>query len=285
MTSKYNQTGKLVLTLLVVMLLAACQKMQRPELGDFPEDPANPGGVLDFYVAFDGTSADPLKNAVDSIKANFPSSNPLNFEAGISGLSMKGESQKFIKYAKPNDWAAKSQSFSISFWYKRDGQTKNNAGTNGPEYPISFKSSNGHWSGANMFLLFEGNNTACAIKLMVVDKNMSDTWLTWEGGNSIAGLLNNSWHHVVLVYNAATSGLTLYIDGVANANVRTWGTHGPINIDNSAISEVRLGCGPGTNYGTDDWLSSSWKGNLDQFRMYSKALSSAEVTELYNSKQ
>lgn len=262
----------------------SCQKMDKPAFGDYLTDSNPPGGPLNFYVAFDGSTADPLRNAVDSIRASFPSDNPLTSVAGISGKAVKGESKKFVKYAKPNDWAIKSESFTVAVWIKRDGQTKNNLGTNGPEYPFSFKSSNGHWSGSNMFLLLEGNNTACAVKLVVVDKNMGDNWFTWEGGFQVAGLLDNAWHHIAFTYDAGTSTMKFYKDGVQNANLRTWGTHGKINIDNSKISELRIGSGPQNNINTDDWLSSTWKGDLDQFRMYSTALTAAQVAALYASK-
>lgn len=277
-------TKTITLLLCLSVLMLSCQKMDKPELGNYLVDNNPPGGPLKFYVAFDGTTANPLMNGVDSIRATFPSDNPLASVAGISGKGVQGANKKFVKYPKPNDWAIQAKGFTIAFWYKRDGQTKNNFGTNGPEYPFSFKSSNGHWSGANMMLLIEGNNTAAAIKLVAVDKNMADNWLTWEGGMSIAGLLDNAWHHIVLSYDATTSGLTLYKDGVANPNVRTWGGHGNINIDDSKISELRIGAGPGTNYDTDDWLSSTWKGQLDQFRMYSVPLSAAEVLTLYQKK-
>ena len=58
------------------------------------------------------------------------------------------------------------------------------------------------------------------------------------------GLLDNQWRHLCIVHSAEASSMTLYIDGVANPNIRTWGTHGPINIDNSKISELRIGGGP-----------------------------------------
>jgi hypothetical protein len=110
--------------------------------------------------------------------------------------------------------------------------------------------------------------------------------MTWEGGGSIAGILDNKWHHMVLTYNAATSGCTLYIDGVANPSIKTWGTHGNVNLDGSKISEVRIGGGPQNNWGSDDWLSSTWKGGgIDQFRLYNVGLSAAEVQSLYNGKQ
>jgi len=270
--------------ILGTVLIFSCQKLDKPALGDYPQDSNPPGGPLKFYVAFDGSTTNPLMNAVDSIRATFPNDNPLGSEAGVSGLAMKGENKKFIKYSKPNDWATLAQSFTISFWEKHDGQTKNNAGTNGPEYAVSFKSTNGHWSGASLLVFLEGNNTACAVKTMFVDKNNADNWMTWEGGNSMPGLMDNNWHHIVLTYDASISTMKLYVDGAANANLRTWGTHGALNMSNANISEVRIGNGPGTSYSSDDWLSSSWKGLLDQFRMYNSVLTAAEVQALYTGK-
>jgi Concanavalin A-like lectin/glucanases superfamily len=282
---RINQFLKITTLLFIFgIVMLGCQKMDRPGFGNYAKDSNPPGGPLKFYVAFDGATTNASMNAVDSIKASFPSDNPLASVAGISGKAMQGESKKFVKYAKPNDWASTAKSFTISFWIKKNGQTQNNKGTNGPEYAMSFKSNNGHWSGANLFVLLEGNNAGCAVKLMAVDKKMADNWLTWEGGNSIPGILDNTWHHVALVYNASASSLTLYKDGVANPNVRTWAAHGDINFDNAAIDELRVGCGPGTSYDSDDWLSSSLKGALDQFRLYSTALTGTEVSALFSGK-
>ncbi len=268
----------------LALAATSCQKMDRPGVGDYTRDPDNPGGTLNFYAAFDGSSADPAVNAVDSIKANFPSSNPLASVAGVSGKAVQGENKKFIKYGKPNDWAIKAKSFSTSFWFKGNGQTKNNNGTNGPEYIFSLPSSAGHWSGAAMMVFLEGSNAACAVKVMVADKTNADNWFTWEGGNTIAGLLDNNWHHIALVYSAANSTMTLYKDGAANSVTRPWGTHGDINLDNSKITEFRVGSGPQNNINSDDWLSSTFKGSIDQLRLYSTAISAAEVANLYNRK-
>ena len=276
-----NVTALLVLAMLAI----GCQKMDRPALADYPVDANPPGGPLNFYAAFDGTSADPLMNAVDSIRANFASANDFTVIDGIRGKAVQGVNKKNIKYGKPNDWAVQAKSFTFSFWYKRDGQTKNNTGTNGPEYIASFKSSNGHWSGSNLLLFLEGNNTGCAVKVMIADKNVSDSWFTWEGGGVIPGMLDNKWHHIGITYDATSSSMTLYLDGVANPNKKTWTGHGNININNDAIVEMRIGAGPQNNIDSDDWLSSSFKGGIDQFRMYSKALTAAEVQSLFANKQ
>jgi hypothetical protein len=268
------------------VIIASCQKMDQPVMGDYAKDANPPGGPLAFYVAFDGATTNPLMNAVDSIRAAFASENTLTSIDGVKGKAIQGAKNKYVKYAKPNDWAKNATSFTIAFWFKKDGQTLNNKGGNGPEYIMSFPSSNGHWSGANMFVMLEGDNAACAVKVMIADKNMADNWFTWENAEQkIPGILDNKWHHVAMVYSASTSGFTLYIDGVANPNVKTWGTHGNINIDESKISEMRVGRGPANGTDTDDWLASSWRGGIDQLRMYTTPLNAAEVSSLYTNKK
>src|ERR1700754_2362705 len=91
-------------SLAACVLMFGCQKKDRPGLGDYPKDNNPPGGPLNFYLAFNGTTSNAAMNAVDSIRANFPASNPLTSTDGISGKAVKGEAKKYIKFAKPNDW-------------------------------------------------------------------------------------------------------------------------------------------------------------------------------------
>lgn len=279
-----NNLKTILSVALVAFVAISCQKMDKPELGNYPVDANPPNGPLKFYAAFDGTTTNPLMNAVDSIKANFPSDNPFTTIDGIRGKGIQGVNQKFVKYPSFNAWAS-SSSFTISVWYKKDGQTKNNNGGNGPEYILSMKAVNNfHWSNAVGFVFLEGNNTACAVKTMFVS-NTGDAWFTWEGGQSIAGLCDNNWHHLVLTYDQTTSQVKLFIDGVQNPNVKTWGGHGPLNLATSKISEFRVGAGPSTNYASDDWLACTFKGGLDQLRMYSTVLTQAEIQALFTAKQ
>lgn len=285
---KKNNFKILSLLAVGVVMATSCQKMDKPSLGDYPKDTNPPGGALKFYAAFDGTTTNTLKNAVDSIRANYPSDNPLASIDGVSGKAVMGESGKFVKYIKPNDWAATAESFTAACWFKRDGQTKNNGGTNGPEYLMSFRATNNYnWSNGNFLFFLEGNNTACAVKFYIVAKN-GDAWLTWEGGQSIAGMLDNQWHHIAAVYNSANSQMTLYIDGVANPNIKTWGTHGALNMDDAKIADFRIGRGPRNDNdgdGPSGWLQSSFKGGIDQVRLYGTALTQAEVSTLFTARK
>lgn len=280
-----KMTFKTILAaLLAVITISSCQKMKKPELGTYLTDANPPNGPLKFYAAFDGTTTNPLMNAVDSIKANFPSDNPFTTIDGVRGKGIQGVNQKFIKYPSFNAWAS-SSSISISVWFKQNGQTKNNNGTNGPSYILSMKAQNGfHWSNAVGFLFLEGNNTACAVKSMFVS-TVGDNWFTWEGGQSIAGLCDDKWHHLVETYDETTGDVKLYIDGVQNPNVRNWGGHGALRLATSKISEFRVGAGPSTSYASDDWLACTFKGGLDQIRLYSKVLTLSEIQALFAGKQ
>ena len=96
------------------LVLNSCQDLDRPELGDYPKDANQPGGSLKFYTAFDGTTSNTIKNAVDSVRANFPSNNPLVSIDGIKGKAVKGKKYDYVKYSSANDFVQNASSFTIS---------------------------------------------------------------------------------------------------------------------------------------------------------------------------
>src|SRR6266487_4083504 len=111
-----NKIAKYALFIIVIVLATmGCKKLDRPALGDYPKDANPPGGPLKFYVAFDGTTSNPLMNAVDSIRANFPSSNPLASVDGVKGKGVKGDGKKAINYPSANDFKNVT-SCTISMW-------------------------------------------------------------------------------------------------------------------------------------------------------------------------
>ncbi|SDF70417.1 LamG domain-containing protein [Epilithonimonas hungarica] len=239
-----------------------------------------------FFVPFDYPSSDPLKVVSDLLQNTPATSNPLSLTSGISGNGIQGANLKYITYSKPNDWVATAKSFTVSFWFKLNGQTKNNNGGNGPEHVFSIPTTTDHWSGGQGMLLMETNATGTQIKFPIVDKTKSDKWFNWEGADAIPGIADNNWKHCALVYDANTSKMTLYINGVANAKQQSWDNHGDINMDATTAKEFRIGAGPKevNNDTADDWLRSSWKGGLDQFRLFNTALSATDIKNIFDSK-
>ncbi|HTH56179.1 MAG TPA: LamG domain-containing protein [Cyclobacteriaceae bacterium] len=279
-------------TLLAVSALTffSCQNMERPALGNYVKDVNQPGGPLKFFAAFDGTSSNILLNAVDSIRATFPATNPMTAIDGISGKGIQGDGKTYITYPQPNDFGSTVSSFSISLWEKRNGIPNGNA-----SFVFTVPSANGQWGtyGFSMFLLFDWGTwtpTSSAIVkfYMVDDKTKSDNWFQWDGsgnansGAKVANVQDNNWHHLVFVYDATTSAMTLYVDGVANSTVVSWAAHGALSVNSTQVQELDI-CG-NKNIKDMGW-GMNWDGGLDQFRMYNTALKATDVQALFAGKK
>jgi len=280
-----NTIQLFLVSVALILFAASCQKMSRPELGDYPKDANPPGGPLKFYAAFDGTTSDPLMNAVDSIRANFAADNPLTSITGASGKGIQGVAtkDKAIKYPSANDFA-KSSSISVAYWVKNTPQTDGE-----PEFHFSLPS-NDYWHGSAMFLLVEkggpnpDNSTASE---MACTFALKDHWVEFRGVNRLPNVLDGNWHHLVFVYDETTSVVTAYVDGVPKVYTGTANNIGlgPVNFTNTA-NLVVAGWNKhvtGVTGPTDAWIH-SFSGGMDQFRLYGKALTASEVLALYNSR-
>lgn len=279
---KFNSLRFTALAAGVLLVLGSCQKMERPTLGDYLKDANPPGGPLKFYAAFDGTSSNVLMNAVDSIRANFASTNPLATVDGISGKAIKGADGKSLTYANANDFKS-ATSLSIAFWMK-------NTDAGRTEFVFSLVDDKYGWHHSAIFLLLEhGSPTATTLKLGLMDQ-----WLEFPDANKFQKpLLDGNWHHIAFVYDQATSKMKYYFDGAevsgvpaSASDVKSGGNpRGPLDLKTSH----KLILGGWNKHGSaegpgDDWIK-SYTGSLDQFRLYSKALTAAEVAELYSGKK
>jgi len=256
------------------LILTNCQDMERPELGEYPKDQANlPAGNLRFFVPFDKSGTD-LKNKFAEELSGYPCFAPDNTITQVDGISGKafkgGGSQVFLKYLNSNDFANKAGSFTVAFWEK-------NGDSSNTEFAFSMTSDN--WAKASMFALFEGTAAIPTIKFFI-DEQPGDKWFEWPSDSSLTGIYDNQWHHLAFVYDATTSGMTLYIDGVAKST-KTWAGHGAVKFNTSKINGFRIG---GSGNPSEGWMK-SWSGSLDQFRMYVSALTPAEVNDLYINKK
>lgn len=92
----------------------------------------------------------------------------------------------------------------------------------------------------------------------------------WDGGLTTAATLTaGEWHHICARYDARTETLEAVIDGEAAQSEAQW-----TRPAWAAGSTVVLGAA------RDGGLVRQWFGNLDDWRLYSRALSDEEVAEL-----
>jgi hypothetical protein len=255
------------------LTITSCQKMSRPAFSDYPKDSNPPGGPLKFYVAFDGTTSNPLMNAVDSTRANFPSTNTGAYEDGISGKCYKGAANKFAKYAGANEFT-KANSFTISFWIKKTPQ----AAGSGTNFAFCLNKKDYSWTNAKLFLEFEDWSTTslgnCKFYIM-------DQWVEYINANGMPNVLNGSWHHLAFTYTGSSSTLKAYIDGnLFKSNV----IGGLGNINFGDFDDFTIGGPSQYTHDKNTWMN-FWEGNIDQFRLYNTVLTDSEVNALFTGKK
>jgi hypothetical protein len=272
------------------MVITSCKKLGRPALGEYPTDDQQlPPGELRFFTSFDQNSTEFRYQVADSISQNpsFFNSNPLTIAPGIRGNGVSGKDMNAILYLNANDFKA-AKSFTISFW------EKNTVPGGGKAQFIFSMPNKDYWHNSGMFLMFDHSAAGTTASEAVVKFAVQDHWFEFTNANGKmpGNLLNGQWHHMAIVYSETTSKITWYVDGAAltglPAAVTDWldGTtpHGAMNQVQASVSSFVLG-GWNKHVGlpgpTDDWVQ-SWQGSLDQFRLYNKALSAAEVKALYD---
>jgi hypothetical protein len=262
------------------LALASCKKLDRPALGDYPQDTNPPGGPLKFYVAFDGTSDNGLLNAVDSIRANFPASNTGTETDGISGKGYQGGATSYVKYAGVNGFT-QSSSFTISFWVKKMPQP---AGA-GTQFAFSLNTNGYSWTNTKLFLEFEDAGNPSTTALAAAKFYVMDQWVEYTKHpateDRMPNVLNGEWHHLAFTYDGTTSTLLAYIDG-ALFHTDVISGLGPVTFGD--YDDFTIG-GPDDNtHDANTWMG-FWDGQIDQFRLYDGVLSASDIQALYNNKE
>lgn len=115
---------------------------------------------------------------------------------------------------------------------------------------------------------YDGFNTNV---LRIETGETSGSLKLWVGGASFGGLIFsnislNAWYFITITWNQSTNNLSGYLNGILNVSSNAW------SIWPSAF--VNLGIGMGYNR----YLN----GNISQFNLYNRALSSTEVLQNYN---
>ncbi|MBI2564042.1 MAG: hypothetical protein HYW08_16975, partial [candidate division NC10 bacterium] len=156
----------------------------------------------------------------------------------------------------PSTAALNAYPLTVAVWMKTDSTT----GVRG----VVNKYLAGSYNGYQVFL---NNGNLCAWYLRDAANYV------YDGSGcpfNLAGYTDNQWHHVVYVVDA--SGGRLYVDGVQKGSLAWTGTAGPP----STTQPIHLAHYPGAFGGAE-----YFPGLLDDVRIYTRALSAAEILSLY----
>lgn len=182
-----------------------------------------------------------------------------------NAVSLDGSAQSYLATAAPTNLAMGTQSFSVSMWIRPSVGNKNNRlmdhrGT-GPAgqhsgWQLRIRQANGSWHFRGAALDDgAGNYKACH----------------GCGGN----YLLEQWYHVVMIYRAGV-GLEFYVDGQLDG-VKTVESFASIT---NAFPLV-LGGAIVKKGVISNSANQSFKGEMDEVRIYGRALDSSEVFALY----
>jgi len=221
-------------------------------------------GSLVGYWAFEGTNIDSVSNTV-ATGVN------TSFAAGFKGKAMQGSANGYVITDLPA--AIKGlKSFTIDYWINSP------INSTGILTPICISNDNDFWGSLDMF--YENGSTASSGNLKVHFKGQSEVWFT-------NGMILNpwgTWQNIALTYDAASSTFTLYQGGNAVANASAAGL-GDLVFSSGATKLIfgteQFQCTPsrGTAGGAQGWAS-YLTGQLDEMRIYNKALTKTDIQAL-----
>jgi len=276
------------------LLMISCQKMEHPPLGEIIYDPLPPPlSILDSksYWPFDGNARDTGEyKSVSTVKN-------VSYVPGVAAVPTVtgGEAAQigangYVAVSSVNDGLKTPGSISIAFWMK--GATGPVQG--GAQGLFAMSNSTQFWGNLEIFLenyTDAADPNAVFMKIHFLNANVAGGGEQWIADDNvkIKNVLGK-WTHIALTYNAATSKATLYKDGaptLVNNTVLGGGTYGNLKFDN--LTGIVLGSfafqtTPSfTNHGPESWAK-SFNGALDQFRIFTRALTATEVQNLFTNK-
>jgi hypothetical protein len=280
----------------VSLLFSACSKKggttiaPPTPLGGYISSDSVASGNLIAYWPFNGNANDVKGNMTPSVTGN------ITYTTGVRGQAYQGAAGAYAPYT-PSAAFSNLQSYSVSFWYKLPASDPSYGATSGQDtltQGVLFLYGTDNWLLVNEIEPFHGDSVRIhpgfqdfaspAYQGFVpetFDTAAIGKWVnfvvTYDGGSSIYTTYQNG--AATGANTAFTNGkfLTpnpLYTDGTKATPLGNigWGTHTP--------SSVVVGSWPDQLFGQSA-TKNTFRGQLDELRVYNKALSQAEVTGLY----
>jgi len=219
----------------------ACEYTCTTDTNGFP---ASASSDLVAYYKLDNDATD------ETGSYNGTASN-VTFDGGRYGLSASFNGSS--SYISTTYIVPASNTASISSWF-------NISSTGNYRTLFSDAPSNGAAINTRMQIYFTPTNT-----FDVIIGNNSGYWV--GSSNSIASYIDGNWHNLIATYNG--TDVKVYIDGSLFQSFTSTISFGTAGNQSLVLGKAGLN---NVNY---------WLGKIDQVRIYDKALSSTEVSSLY----
>lgn len=232
------------------------------------------------YFPFDNSATETIANLTPTAQPN------VTYVTGRRGKAYQGADNARLLYTLPTNSKLKTlTSFSIAMWFRSPLVT-------GDPEPTIFqigKSDDPYWGNLTLAL----NRLSATADSLQLKAFFLKTGVSWSGQHvsySNTMFQVNQWMHLVFEYDGATSKYNIYKDGVKVA-MGTGVEDRKANEAGDALGNLSFANADVINIGawrpksegtaTDAWMG--WfKGNLDELRVYDKALTATEAKALYD---
>lgn len=245
-----------------------------------PYSPTYPGEII--YFPFDGDYADLI-----TLEEGTPAGTT-TFVDGLKGgkaVNLTASSQSYVLF--PGDTLAEQEEFSLSFWVHPEFVDANSDnGIDGILGLVNLSHTSNFWGNIDMFIENGSNPTAGAeLKVHVVSEGTSESWITGAGFQGLTTFFGQ-WSHHVLSYDNTAHQFKYYINGVlVKTAAAAWASNDLnfVGSGNIVLGAVHFMTSPSqtTGSGSQPWAS-YLTGQLDEVRIFNRALSQSDVTTIYN---
>ncbi len=261
-----KKIGFIILAIIGLSLTSCFQDLGQNPPFDFPEQPTPPPLGADgqiFYMSFDEDFED-----YQSLAEATPQGNPTRTD-GKKGKAYTGAKDSYLAFGISNLAAPLSTEMTFGFWYKVNANP-DRAGILVIGPPTEGKAANQQNNRTSGIRIFRENASGKQRIKANVGNGTADTWV--DGGTK-ADLdpTNAEWKYIALVLTEGK--VFFYIDGVEvsapNFSKISW----------TGCDIMSIGSGAPRFTG---WNHLSDNSQIDELRIYNKALSANEVKNLMN---
>lgn len=286
---KFNQYRGIILLGVgsILICLTSCLKrfnatsyMPEKSFGGFTNSGEIESGHLVAYWPFNGNINDSIAN---QDFGNLTGTNHgCTFTQGVKGQALLIGPNNYVVFNNPGTVIPNLKSYTITFWMNGPQNTQYGYGI------FSIANNQGFWGNLDIYMDNGSTATMSPFKVHMFNGNNKNT------DQFQAVQMSNPWNQWVQVAIAYDSSMTagtnfnIYQNGVSIYSVLlkdTTDNYGPLKFVNATafvIGTWQFQTNPSLTTGSS---SQSWAGSfggaLDEFRIYNKALSPAEINALF----
>lgn len=261
---------RLMAVALLGLTASSCQKKFDPSTYAPPLD-------IGGYTSSNGVATGNLvakwsfeDSLIDSVSNSNGTATGSTFGAGIKGRAFQGATGAYALTA-PSSAVAGLKSFTMSEWVNTPAPSAGIIGL------FSLVNKTQFWGNLEVFIENGSTNENGKLRIHMFNGTADKTYAV----DNVANLFNG-WTNIAVSYDETTAVCKLYVNGSRVAQGTVGGLTGPLNFKD--VGNVVFGCvqfqtTPSQTSATSkqDWAG-YLTGQLDEVRLYNKALTDAEIS-------